>query len=121
MDGYTVNQSLAFKDSINFSLITNETDLNSQFKAGTSAQMPDYIINWVVGVIGSPDLRSTGIVMQKAEVNGSTLEVYINLVRGPKQSKPTVPGTLFSIEKRDGVISLVFIVNGVRQQELMVI
>ena len=119
MKGFTLENKVTFKDSVNYFLISSQDDLASKFTAASDAMQPDYLINYVVAVACSPTQNLTTIVMDRAEVNGSTIEVYLTINRGEEQKFVSKPSNIFSIEKRDGIVSIVFFVNEVRNGELL--
>lgn len=119
MKGFTLDNKVTFKDSVNYFLLTSQEDLQSKFTGAADALTPDFLINYVVAVACSPSQQMTTITMDRAEVNGSTIEVYLRIDRGDDQKFLNKPSNIFSIEKRDGIVSIVFFVNEERNGELV--
>lgn len=116
MPGYTAKNTVALADTVNFILLTNQEDIDKNFVMDKTAANPiinpDFIINYVVGVVCLPSQQATTITLDKVEVGESAVNVYVNIKRGEKQSIASKPAQIFAFEKRDGVGTVQFYVNG---------
>ncbi len=112
-NGYEVNKADDLKDSLNYFLLYNQQDLDRYFKKiGATADLPGFIINFTVAIIGQPTSYSTAIVMDKVELGSESINVWLTITRGDKLKKPYRPGQVFSIERHDGYPRIQFYVNG---------
>ncbi|MBS1543548.1 MAG: hypothetical protein JST14_07940 [Bacteroidetes bacterium] len=113
LNGYEVNKADDLKDSLNFFLLYNQQDLDHYFKkTGATADLPGFIINFTVAIIGQPTSYSTTIVMDKVELGSESINVWLTVTRGDKLNKPYRPGQVFSIERHSGYPRIQFYVNG---------
>ena len=116
MPGYSARNTVALTDTVNFILLTNQEEIDKNFvldKAATNViTSPDFIINHIVGIVCLPSQQATTMALDKVEVGVEAINVYVNIVRGEKQAIATKPAQLFAIEKRDGVGTIQFYVNG---------
>lgn len=116
MPGYTASNKAAFTDTVNFILLTSQEEIDKNFvleKTATNAiSSPDFIINYNIGVICLPSQLATTISVDKVEIAENTVNVYVNIMRGEKQSLASKPAQIFAFEKRDGVGEIQFYVNG---------
>ncbi len=116
MPGYSAKNSVALADTVNFILLLNQQDIDKNFvldkTAANAIANPDFIINYNIGVICLPSLQMTTISVDKVDFVESTVNVYMNINRGEKQSIASKPAQIFAIERRDGVGTIQFYVNG---------
>ncbi len=116
MPGYTAKNTVALSDTVNFILLTNQEDIDKNFildkTEANAITNPDFIINYNIGVICLPSQQMTTISLDKVEIAESTVNVYVNIKRGEKQSIASKPAQIFAFEKRDGVGTIQFYVNG---------
>ncbi|CAN5468708.1 hypothetical protein BH09BAC3_BH09BAC3_37070 [soil metagenome] len=116
LPGYTVKNSMALTDSINFILLTSTETLNENFapekNPGTEIGQPDFAINYIIGVVCKPTEFTTNISIDNVEISGEEIAIFINMQRGSKQSNTAKASQIFSIERRDGISSIQFYVNG---------
>ena len=116
MPGYSASNKVALSDTVNFILLTSQEDLDKNFilnkTATTAIPSPDFIINYIVGVVCFPSQLATTITLDKVEIAESTINVYVNIKEGEKQSIAAKPTQIFAFEKRDGVGTIQFYVNG---------
>lgn len=115
LSGYSVKNT-AQTDSINFVLYLNQEELNKNFIAekneGKEIVNPDFIINYVIGIICLPSQFTTSISIDKVEVMEQEISVYVNIKKEEKQKIATRAAQLFQIEKRNDIATMQFFVNG---------
>ena len=116
MPGYSAKNTVALTDSVNFLLLQTQEDVDKNFildKTATNAiTKPDFIINYNVGVVCLPSQLMTTISLDKVEIAENNVNVYVNIKRGEKQSMASKPAQIFAFERRDGVGTIQFYVNG---------
>ena len=116
LNGYAVRNTVGMSDSVNFFLLTSQEQLDKMFIADRSMNSemstPDFVINYTVAVVCLPRLEKTTIILEKVEVGGSAINVYVTITRGEKQKFASKPAQIFAIERRDGYGALQFFVNG---------
>jgi len=115
-NGYTVKNTVAPQDSINFILVGSQDELDKQFiedKTITAGMgKPDFVINYVVAMVCLPSTRVTTISLEKVDMTDTAMNVYVNLKRTEQQAIAAKATQIFSIERRDGVNNMQFWVNG---------
>ncbi|MEJ0056806.1 MAG: hypothetical protein WDN75_14815 [Bacteroidota bacterium] len=99
MTGYTVKNSVVASDSVNFVLLTSQEDLEKNFTADKSVAKPDFVINYIIGVIGMPSSLKTGISLDKVEAISDDINVYVNIQR--EKSRQLLPGRHRSLPLKD--------------------
>jgi hypothetical protein len=118
--GYSVRNTVALQDSINFILVGNQDELDKQFiedKVVTAGMgKPDFIINYVVAAVCLPSTRVTTITLDKVEMTDTAMNVYVILKRSEQQAIASKATQIFSIERRDGVNNMQFWVNGKKEK-----
>ncbi len=116
MPGYSAKNTVALADTVNFILLLNQQDIDKNFvldKAAANAiANPDFIINYNIGVVCLPSQLATTISLDKVEVVESNVNMYVNIKRGEKLSLASKPAQIFAVERRDGVGTIQFYVNG---------
>jgi hypothetical protein len=119
MAGYSA-KGTAQKDSVNFVLLTSQEDLDKNFSAeknsGNEISKPDFIINYIIGMTCLPSQISKTITVDKAEVDGSEISIFITLQPGEKLAVAAKASEVFAVERRDGIGSIQFYVNGKKGQ-----
>lgn len=118
--GFSANPKVAVPDSLNYFLIGSQEQLDLAFAATPGTPAPDFIINYIVGVVGQPSAYATTIAMEKVETGESSIDVYLTVTRGEK-GKSTKPGQLFAIERREGYPVMQFYVNGKKDRALVLV
>jgi hypothetical protein len=115
LSGYGVKNTVELADSVNFLLLTSQEDLEKNFVVDKSAVneviKPDFVINYIIGVVCLPSQQKTIITLDKVEAAGDDINVYVNLQRGEKLSLASKPSQIFAIERRDAK-NIQFFVNG---------
>ncbi|MDZ4715596.1 MAG: hypothetical protein SH819_09015 [Cytophagales bacterium] len=112
LDGFSLDNKLTFTDSVNYFLFSSQEELNQKFGKKKGAFAPDFLINYVVAIACKPTTSLTTIVMDKVQTGPECIDVYLTILRGEKQKFVTKPAQVFAIEKRDGVETMHFYVNG---------
>lgn len=116
LPGYSVKNAMDLTDSVNFILLTNTEELNKDFlpekNSGIEIGQPDFVINYIIGVVCMQTDLATTISIDKVEVAGEEINVFVNIKRGAKQKIATKPTQIFSIEKRNDIAAIQFYVNG---------
>jgi hypothetical protein len=120
IDGFTAAKGLQTPDSINYFLLNNPDELQKSFVSASSAT-PDFIINYVIGVACQATPRATTITLDKVATAESSIDVYLNIIRGDAGKSSTKPAQLFAIEKREGYPVMQFYVNGKKDKALVLV
>lgn len=121
IEGFSANKRLELADSVNYFLLSNEEELNQRFGHDQTTATPDFIINYVVGVIGQPSKQTTTIAIDKVQTGDSSLDVYLTITRGENGKVQQTPSALFAIERREGYPVMQFYVNGKKDKALVVV
>ena len=121
IDGYTAAKGTDTPDSVNYFLLNSSDNLQNYFTASGSAASPDFIINYIVGVVCQPTNRPTTLTLDKVVTGENTLDVYLNLSRGTATGSAGKPAQLFAIEKREGYPVMQFYVNGKKDKALVLV
>lgn len=120
IDGFTAAKGLQIPDSVNYYLLNNQDDLQNSF-VSTSANAPDFIINYVIGVACQATSRATAITLEKVVTAESSIDVYLNIARGEAGKSSSKPVQLFAIEKREGYPVMQFYVNGKKDKAVVLV
>lgn len=122
IDGFSLNPKQSVTDSVDFLLIGNQEQFDQAFVAGAKeTPAPDFIINYVIGVVCKPTALATTIGLEKVETGGSTIDVYVTLTRGAAGARKSSPSQLFAIERREGYPVMQFYVNGRKSRALVLV
>ncbi len=121
VDGFTGAKGAATPDSVNYFLLNNAEDLVKSFAASGNVEQPDFIINYIIGVLCQPTNRPTTISLDKVVTGENTLDVYLNLTRGTAGGAASKPAQLFAIEKREGYPVMQFYINGKKDKALVLV
>jgi hypothetical protein len=115
MAGYMAKGTVALSDSVNFLLLTSQEDLEKNFtvdKSGVNEiSKPDFIINYIIGVVCMPSQLKTTISLDKVEATPDAINVYINIQPGEKLAIAVKSSQIFAIERREAA-NIQFYVNG---------
>lgn len=121
IEGFSANNKLELPDSVNYFLLSNEEELNLRFGRDQTIATPDFIINYVVGVVGQPSKQTATIAIDKVRTGDSSLDVYLTITRGETGKVQQTPSALFAIERREGYPVIQFYVNGKKDKALVVV
>lgn len=122
LEGFSLNTGQTVTDSVDFLLIGNGDQFNQAFAADVKGTLaPDFIINYVIGVVCKPTATATTIGLEKVETGESTIDVYITLTRGSTGNTKRSPSQLFAIERREGYPVMQFYVNGKKSKALVLV
>lgn len=121
VDGFSAAKGAATPDSINYFLLNNSEDLVKSFAPTGNVEHPDFIINYIIGVICQPTNRPTTLSLDKVVTGENTLDVYLNLTRGAGGGPASKPAQLFAIEKREGYPVMQFYINGKKDKALVLV
>ena len=111
MPGYTVSNTVALQDSVNFILLPRQEELDSKFNYDKGAPKPDFVINYNFAVVCGASQLLTTIVLDKVEV-ADAINVYLTITRGEKQKFAAKATQVFAVERREGYSTMQFFVNG---------
>jgi len=115
LSGFSIKSTATQTDSIDFVLYLNQEEFDKHFELnknnGDNITRPDFPINYIIGVICKISHFRNSISIDKVEVEGQEISVYINIQKGEKQ-KSVRTAQVFQIEKRDGIATMQFFVNG---------
>ncbi len=119
MTGYSA-KGTDQKDTVNFVLLTSQEDLDKNFStqknSGNEISKPDFIINYIIGMTCLPSQISKTIVVDKAQVDGNEISIFITMQSGEKLAVASKALHVFAVERRDGIGSIQFYVNGKKGQ-----
>ena len=118
LPGYTVKNIPDLPDSVNYFLLGSQQELEEKFSASKDASPPDFLINYTLAVVYQPTEFITSLQMEHVEASDTSINVYLTLKYGEKQSQRTAPTALFAIEKRDGYSRMQFYINEKKDKAL---
>jgi hypothetical protein len=121
IDGFTAAKGAATPDSVNYFLLNDSEDLVKSFAASGNVEQPDFIINYIIGVICQATNRPTTLSLDKVVTSENTLDVYLSLTRGAAGGPTSKPAQLFAIEKREGYPVMQFYINGKKDKALVLV
>jgi len=121
VDGYMVKDQLTVSDSVNYFLIASAEQLNEVFATGSASQTPDFIINYLIGVIRKPNSRLATIALDSVRASDSSIDVYLTVRQGEFGKAPVKAAQLFAIERREGYPVMQFHVNGKKDKAIVLV
>jgi hypothetical protein len=119
LDGYTIKKNVPLPGNVNFMIFNSKDEFDRIFTAEASAAPIDFLINHTVAISCSATDIKTSIDIEKVELGENTINVFAKITRGEKQNAKSIPARVFAIEKRDGMVSLDFYLNGKMASSLM--
>lgn len=121
VDGYHAKDQLDVSDSVNYFLIRNDDQLREVFGAGPDADTPDFIINYVIGVVRKANSRLATIDLDSVRASGSNIDVYLTVKQAGFGKAPVKVSHLFAIERREGYPVMQFYINGRKDKALVLV
>jgi hypothetical protein len=106
-------------DSVNFMIFNSKDEFDRIFTGDENSTPIDFIINHTVAIACQATDLKTSIDIEKVELGENTINVFAKITRSEKQNAKSIPARVFAIEKRDGMVSLDFYLNGKRATSLM--
>ncbi len=116
LSGYFLNNSYELKSDVNIILAVDPDQMSLAFgmakTMNNTVDKVDFGTEAVVGIALQPTDLATEMKIDKMEKVGNTLNVYLTITRGDKQTFTTKPLTLFSLPKNTGVDQVELYIEG---------
>lgn len=121
LDGFMANEQFKVADSVNYFLIASEDQLTEIFGLAPGTQTPDFIINYIIGVVRQPNTQMANIALDSVRASNSSINVYLNVRQGAVIKTPVKASQLFAIERREGYPVMQFYINGKKDKALVLV
>ncbi len=116
LSGYFLKNSYELPKEVNIIEVLDKDQMKLAFGVGKTMNNKidtvDFNANAVIGIALQPTDIKTDLKIEKVEKSGETLNVYVSLVKGEKQSFTTKPVVLFSVSKLVDVKNLELFIDG---------
>jgi hypothetical protein len=123
-DGWEVNSRVDLPDSVNYFLMGTREEFNTKFgpsKTVAEPVNPDFLINWVIGVVTKPSNRPSHITLEKVETGNSSIDIFLTITHAEPGPNKVSASSVYALERRDGFPVMQFYVNGKKDKSLVLV
>lgn len=115
IETFTLKKDAVLPDSLNFLVLAGADEFNNLFEGAGTA--PDFVINYTIAIVRQ-SAGGASLEVNRVELKESTLSVFA-VYTDSDPTRKSSEAKIYAIERRDGVISIDFYVNGKPASKMM--